>query len=65
MTVINTSPPFSSLYPTDVTFENHLVNIEILGTLEGPGGNSLCSGNPTNCTYAVVLNEYDVSSVVI
>jgi hypothetical protein len=30
-------PPFSSLYPTDVTFENPLVNIEILGTSEGGG----------------------------
>ena len=28
-------PPFSSLYPTDVTFANPLVNIEILGTSEG------------------------------
>ena len=33
-------------------------------TSEG-GGNELYSGNPTNGTYAVVLNEYDVSSVVI
>jgi hypothetical protein len=38
MKVINTSfPPFSSLYPTEVTFAKPLVNIEILGTSEGGG----------------------------
>ena len=47
MTAINTSsPPFSSLYPTDVTFENPLVNIEILGTSEGGGKLTIFLGNP-------------------
>ena len=30
-------PPFSSLYPTEVTFLKHLVSIEFLGTSEGGG----------------------------
>lgn len=48
MAVINTSSPlFSSLYPTEVTFKKTLVNIEILGTSVG-GGNELDSGNPNN-----------------
>ena len=56
--------PLFPLYPTEVTFAKSLVNIEILGTSEC-GGNELYSGNLTNGTYAVVVNEYDVSSVVI
>jgi hypothetical protein len=31
------SPSFSSLYPTDVTFENPFINIEILGSSEVGG----------------------------